>query len=273
MDPAVRPVSRPFAVASGLLVAGLLAGCGGSSVPPSVSSDAPVESGPGLVLSSAIEPPMRARYERAVADLPFDVVTADAVVAGQGAIAVGAPVPGADAVVMMDLETAGRMLGRQLARCLESVGVVRGPIVVDAALPSAGPVLDERGYTPVVSDAPFASIYAERNGDVVGVVTGTAAAAQEAIGVLDANAQGVKVPVVAGGIDEQTGRHLDDGALCAAVRPSARDEVHVAGTLLEAIEAGDGVAAIAVDTVTVDGKPMPAVLVRPTLVDAGDVGE
>lgn len=263
-------VSRTFAVVSGVAALGvLLASCGDAPTTVTGSETASPIAATGIVLSTALDAPTRDRYERALANLGAQTVTADAVVAGQGVIAVGLPVSGADAIVTMDRDAAGRMLARRLARCLEAVGVVAGPVVVDAALPSAQQEIDERGYESLISADPFDVVYNAREGDVVGAVASSAVAAESAIRVLDQNAQAVKVPVVSAGVDDATTTNLEDGALCGAVRPSFKAEARAAVDLAAGLAAGDDVQSRATQRLDVDGNSVPAILVRPSLVTRG----
>lgn len=261
-------VNRSFAAASGVVALGLLlASCADA---PSPSAQTPSATpAQGIVLSTALDEPLRARYERALAGLGAQAVIVDAVVAGEGAVALGVPVPGADAVVTMDTDAAGRMLGRRLARCLEAVGVVSGPVLVDSTLAAGQQEISERGYEAVPGEESVGAVYAAREGDVVGVMTASASTGDEAIRVLDENAQAGKVPVVSVGADDTTVPNLDDGVLCGAVRPAFRAEARAAVDLVAVIETGDDLRNVTTQQVEVSGRTIPAVLVKPSLLTAG----
>lgn len=258
-------MTRPFAAAGAVVALGLLlASCADPSAPSTQSPSA--TSTQGIVLSRALDAPTRERYERALAGLGAQAVIVDAVVAGEGAVALGVPVPGADALVTMDTDAAGRILARRVVRCLEAVGVVSGPVLVDPELTSAQREISDRGYEAVLGGQSFGDDYRARQGDVIGVVAASASAGDEAIGVLDGNAQAGKVPVVSVGVDATTIAHLDDGALCGAVRPAFRAEARAAVDLMAAIESGDDLQSITTQRVEAGGRTVPALLIRPTLV-------
>ena len=267
-------VSRSFALVFGVAALGLLlTACGDAPTSTSPATTASLTPARGVVLSADMDAQTRARYERALTSLGAPVATVDAVVPGEGAVAVGLPVSGADGIVTMDLDAAGRMVARRLARCLEAVGVNGGPVVIDASLPSAQQEIDARGYEAVVSGDPFGDVYTAREGDVVGVVTISASAGDQAIDVLDVNAQAVKVPVVSVGVDDTTMTNLSDGTLCGAVRPAFRAEARAAVELATRLASGDGVEDTATQQLEVDGRSIPAVFVKPSLVTTGAAGE
>lgn len=267
-------VSRSFAAVCGVAALSLLlTSCADAPTSPSPTTAASVTPARGVVLSADMDAATRARYERALTNLGVSAVTVGAVVPGKGAVAVGLPVPGADAIVTMDLDAAGRLVVRRLARCLEAVGVTTGPVVLDASLSSSQQEIGERGYEAVVTGESFEAVYTDREGDVVGVVTASAAAGDQVIDVLDVNAQAVKVPVVSVGVDDATATHLDDGTLCGTARPAFRAEARAAVELAAALASGDGLEGVATRQLEIDGRSIPAVFVKPTLLTTSAAGD
>lgn len=262
---------RSFAVSSGIVaLSGLLTACGSTLTAEDVSTDPPAQAAQGIVLSTELSPDARTRYERALAELGVPAAVASSVAPGNGAVALGLAIPGADAVVMMDVDAAGRMLARELATCLTRAGVIAGPIVIDGALSSAQMIVEEKGFTPVVGDDAFDTVYRSREGDVVGVVAASADRAAAAIEVLDANAQAIKIPVVASGVDDRTVQQLDEATLCAAVRPAYRAETRAAVELSNALADGADPDAVADERIDVGGRPVAAVFVKPSAQASGE---
>ena len=267
-------VSRSFAAVLGVgALSLLLTSCADAPTSTSPTTAVSVTPARGVVLSADLDAATRARYERALTSLGAPAVTVDAVVPGEGAVALGLPVPGADGIVTMDLDAAGRMAARRLARCLDAVGVTSGPVVLDASLPSARSEIGDRGYEAVVTGESFDVVYANREGDVIGVVTASAAAIGQVIDVLDTNAQAVKVPVVSVGVDDTTATHLDDGTLCDAARPAFRAEARAAVELAAGLASGDSVGDVPAQRVEIDGRSIPAVFVKPTLLTTSAAGD
>lgn len=217
-----------------------------------------------------------------MAELGVTAVIAEGEIAGAKVVAVGGPVPGAAAAVMVDESMVGERLASALAGCLADVGVVAGPVLLvgltepaaraatttlDARGLSASPPLESAGNAPAV----IGDWYRQANGDVVGIVAGNDDAANAAVAVLEANAQAVKVPVVAyGGGSDAEGR-LADGAQCAGLRPAVRKEARAAAALADALAQGGDVTALTPDRVAIaTGEGLPGILVPPAVVHAGD---
>ena len=100
------------------------------------------------------------------------------------------------------------------------------------------------------------------------MVAGSVGSASTAIAALDANAQAVKVPIVALGLGATARTDERDGVLCATVRPAVRREAQAAAQIAQALGRGDEPASLGLTTVTIGTTSLPGILVAP-----GDPGE
>ena len=170
------------------------------------------------------------------------------------------PSSGVDAAVVANPEDRGRMLGNGLVRCLSGNGVVAGPVMLingpeesdEARLERARSVevIRAAGYSiadeawmadPSATEASdvFRPMYADANGDLVGVIAMSDHAAEGVISVLNGNAQAGKVSVAGMGASPQTLQQLIGGSQCVTVIPSVQEESRVGVELIHNLLAGE----------------------------------
>ena len=251
----------------------LMTGCG-ATVEPTPSATPVSVADASIVIPQGIGTTLVTEYQDALGVLGAHASVVDAPVSGTGVVSLGGWVPGAAAVVTVDPVALGGRLADGIVECLAGVGVVSGPVLLAALPPGAADAataaLAQRGFTPSLPTDSAASVsdwYTAANGNVVGIVAGDATTAQAAVHVLDANAQAVKVPVVAFGLDPDLPDRLADGSQCLALRPSVKKEARAAVDLAAALSAGAEAREAAGDAVvTADGGTVPGILFPPAVI-------